>query len=318
MKRSRAFTLIEALAATALLAVVAVACMPVLQSAARIAKDPAAAVDPGALAALADRIAAEPEQFGLAEPAKQVSVLWPEDLGSGTEPASAVLYIDAEAGDRWVVAACSTRTALRWLPPPKDWKQPRRPRRGRSRARRAQRSNAELRCHRGISLIETLVALAVTAMLSVAVIGWTVSTAQVAAKAERSARAASAAESTLRLIAEDLATGDFAVETKAARGSDARTPPHAEVEGSSLVVRGRRSGGATVRRYTFDHARSSIVAVDSASDHADARDADRRTVASGVTEFTLREEGPRSGPKWLAVTIALDGADAVTRRMALP
>jgi prepilin-type N-terminal cleavage/methylation domain-containing protein len=83
----RAFTLVEALVATALLAIVAAACMPLLRAAAGGSdlSDGRASggvrMDRALLVALAERVARKPSAFGIdGSTSGSLPVAWPEDV----------------------------------------------------------------------------------------------------------------------------------------------------------------------------------------------------------------------------------------------
>lgn len=334
----RGFTLVEALAATMLLAVLAVACVPMLRASAESSHDPARAIDPGALGELADRVSVKPAEYGLAEDGPPVVVAWPEDLAHGASDATAAMHrvpareeepsrtanapgisggsggSEGSGGGAWIVVECGPRSAVRWIAPEalpaRSTRPAPRPRWGRA----ARRSRAVRR--RGITLVETLVALAVTSMLAVAVVGWTVGSVQHAAGATRSARDAAAAEGIVRLLREELASGD---EPKAGRESaNGRREPRVSVEGGALVVRGRRDPDAPVRTYRLDTRRQELVAVDGVRG---ARAGSESTVATRVSEFALREVAVGRGRdtrRVLVVDVAVGEGDRLERRIPIP
>ena len=128
MTGRRAFTLVETLAAAAILAVMAAACAPLLAQAMRAADDPAEQApgdwDALDLGRLADRIAEDPAAFGI-DPTGPVDALvgWPEATG---RPAVHVSRLDAEGEDgtedggstgAWLAMRCDGRIAVRWVAP---------------------------------------------------------------------------------------------------------------------------------------------------------------------------------------------------------
>ena len=178
---------------------------------------------------------------------------------------------------------------------------------------------------RGMTLVETLAALAITALLALAVVGWTVTSVRIAAGAERRVRADAAAESTIRLIREDLLTGDFAPPERARGARSDDEPPRVRASDGLLSISGRRPSagrGETVRRYMLDARTRSLVAMDLAP----GQDAQRPrpqdpVVARDVAEFRVREERAddrRKAPAAIVVTVRIEGGDAVTRRIPVP
>lgn len=336
----RGFTLVEALAATTLLAVLAVACVPILRASAESSHDPARAIDPGALGELADRVAAKPAEHGLSEDGTAVAVSWPEDLAHGAPEATVAMHLvpagedkssqaanaaatsggsggsggPGGSGGAWLVVECGPRSAVRWIAPEALPARSARPALRPRRARNARRSRDDRR--RGITLVETLVALAVTSMLAVAVVGWTVGSVQHAAGATRTARDAAAAEGIVRLLREELATGDEPKPVRESAGG--RREPRVSIEGGALTVRGRRDPGAPVRTYRLDTRRRELVAVDGVRG---ARAGSESTVATRVSEFALREVAVGRGldaRRVLVVDVAIGEGDRLSRRIPIP
>ncbi len=117
----RGLTLIETLAAAALLAAMAAACVPLLREAMRIGAPPpssgSAPFDRLDLAELATEIAGRPSAFGI-DPATERSwtVQWPlrPDL-----PSVEVMRLESRSdpvGAKWLVMRCGGATVLRWTP----------------------------------------------------------------------------------------------------------------------------------------------------------------------------------------------------------
>ena len=110
---------------------------------------------------------------------------------------------------------------------------------------------------RGLTMVELLVALSLLSAVMLAVASWTQVTARASADAAEPVRWRAAAENVLRLIHDDLVTGDFAGDSSAeGRG---RTPsPRVEVFVGELRLRTRAAGagagaiGPVTRRYAFD------------------------------------------------------------------
>lgn len=317
----RGFSLIEAVVATALLAMVCVACMPLLRSAAdatSFASGPRP--DRGILARLADRVASAPETFGIDESTTgEIAVLWPEDLRADPAghqldlPDATVTVIHpapgegiGETGDaplaRWLVLRADGETLTRWCMVARRSVDRQKRRQGRQARRVGPR-----RRHAGMTLIETLVALAITSVLATAVFAWTATAARVAhASVERGSREATVA-AVLRGIQDDLLCRD----SDAGSRGVGRRP--VSLDGGSLVVRTRAGSperrGPTVRRYRLDADTGTLEVEESGIERGSP--AARSTLARSVTrfEFSLSERGEE-----LVVTIAIGSGEPVQRR----
>lgn len=317
----RGFSLIEAVVATALLAMVCVACMPLLRSAAdatSFASGPRP--DRGMLARLADRVAAAPIKFGIDDgTAGEVAILWPEDLrgdpaGHQRDLSDATVTVIhpapgegiGETGEaplaRWLVLRADGETLTRWCTVARRSEV----RRQRRRGRQAQRFSSRPR-RAGLTLIETLVALAITSALATAVFAWTATAARVAhASVERASREATVA-AVLRGIQDDLLCRD----SDAGSRGVGRRP--VSLEGGAIVIRTRAGSperrGQTLRRYRFD-ANAGTLEVEESGIERGAPTA-RSTLARSVNRFevSLSEKGEE-----LVVTIAIGGGEPVERR----
>lgn len=128
MTTRRGLTLLEVLIATAMLAAMAVACLPLMQSAAAVFNEPTGEVDLDAFTELVDQVIAEPAAFGLtlATFESPTEFAWPADH---TQPAVVVHRIaragpvetedESSALDRgfWLVFTCGPWQLYRWHPP---------------------------------------------------------------------------------------------------------------------------------------------------------------------------------------------------------
>lgn len=117
----RGFTLVETLAAAALLAAMAAACVPLIAQAAAAARDASTDGEEGQpdavdLARFADQIAARPEAFGIdLASLEPVAVAWPE---GGTFAPVEVLRLECRTRPDegpWLLLRCGDRSALRWI-----------------------------------------------------------------------------------------------------------------------------------------------------------------------------------------------------------
>ena len=159
---------------------------------------------------------------------------------------------------------------------------------------------------RGLTMVETLLALSLLAVVMVAVISWIGVTARTGALAAEPARWRAAADAILSLVADDVTTGDF--------GSQAprRT---VQVIGRVLEIHTRRRGaapaGSIVRRYRLDERIGELQV----QDRSQSGRRTTRTVLTGVDEWTCAIDDER---RVLSVTIASDRGWSTTGRFPLP
>lgn len=117
----RGFTLVETLAAAALLAAMAAACVPLIAQAVAAARDASmdgAEVQPDAvdLARFADEIAARPGAFGIdLASLEPVAVSWPEDATLAPVEVSRLECRTRPDEGAWLLLRCGQRAALRWI-----------------------------------------------------------------------------------------------------------------------------------------------------------------------------------------------------------
>lgn len=332
--RRRAFTLIEALVATALLAVVAAACMPLLRSVAEGADfggahdESGVRIDRSLVVLLAERVSQKPSAFGIdATTSGELAVSWPEDIriqspetvewpGARIE----VLLPDATSSDadpskvsveeRWIVLRSGGEAVARWCSvPARAATGGRRPRRvGRNRHVTHRRS----RPRPGMTLIETLVAIAITSALATAVFAWTSTAARVAHAVSSRASSDATVEAVFRAISDDLLCRDTEPN---ARGAGRR---QVIVEGDRLTVRTRSGSpgarGPVVRRYSHlpsGNARGELRVTDTRPDGAVIES----VLARDVTRWSLAldEKG-----ETLSVELALGETAPIARRFLVP
>lgn len=315
----RAFTLVEALVATALLAIVASACMPLLRAAAQAGDlgsgrpTEGSRIDRTLVAALAERVALRPAAFGIdAATSGRLPVAWPEDIRQGSPDMAAwpeaeveVLVPDkagpdaepevGRAEDRWIILRSGGESVARWCPVPgRTGGSRRRPRRGRGgRVGAVRRTGSCARGHAGMTLVETLVAIAITAALATAVFGWTTTAARVAHAVSSRASSEATVEAVLRAISDDLLCRDMEPSSRAA----GRRP--AMVSGASLTIRTRSGSpgarGPVLRRYAADDLAHELRVTDTRPDGSQAeavlaRDVSRWRVSLGERGDTLEVE----------------------------
>jgi len=125
----RAMTLVEALAATVLLAVLAGACLPLMQQAMRSLREAdAAGFDVRDLSLMADAFVAEPEAFTTVpfDDMTEIEVAWPDTADRDPVRVERLVRVDAPATDTpdddddddhaWLVFSCGPFTVCRWVP----------------------------------------------------------------------------------------------------------------------------------------------------------------------------------------------------------
>ncbi len=111
---------------------------------------------------------------------------------------------------------------------------------------------------RGLTLIELLASLVVLSGVMLAVATWTRASTTLAAGASRTVHEQAGIESVLRLIAEDVATGDFEPQDRR------RNDPHVEVDDGVLIIRTRGTAsagepGPVVHTYSLDRVAGELV-----------------------------------------------------------
>lgn len=368
----RAMTLVEAVVATALLAVVAAATLPILTGAARAAgalatgEDARTSADDAArVRAAADQVAADPRlltqvdaveaggAMSFDEPAapvelpssgelrvplrdadgrvlEEVSVRF-EVLAMTTRDESARVkpVIDpavdsavdpaveaAPAAEiiRWVAFRLGDATAVRRI----AIKRGRRRARVRSQDQDHAQAQAHPRAHarrfgpaRGLTLVETLLAIAITSMLSVAVFAWSSMAVRVSDGVGARASADAVARAVLRAVEVDLASYDRPLDPQAA------VVPAIErvrAAGEGVLVLATRSSagelrGAVERTYRLEPGARVLASDDVAADGARVR----RVLATNVTLWTAALDRQRGE---VTVSIAIANGPEIVGRFA--
>jgi type II secretory pathway pseudopilin PulG len=342
----RAMTLVEAVVATALLAVVAAATLPILTGAARAAGALAAgegartSVDDAArVRAAADQVAADPRlltqgdageaggAMSFDEPAapvelpssgelrvplrdaegrvlEEVSVRF-EVLAMTARDESARVDPAAEAAPaaeliRWVAfrlgdATCVRRIAIK---------------RGRRRARVRAHARRVRPAH-GLTLVETLVAIAITSMLSVAVFAWSSMAVRVSDGVGARASADATARAVLRAVEVDLASFDRPLDPQSAA---LPAIERVRAAGEGVLVLATRSSagelrGAVERTYRLEPGARVLATEDVAAGGARVR----RVLATDVTLWTAAVDRQRGE---VTVSIAIANGTEVVGRFA--
>jgi type II secretory pathway pseudopilin PulG len=350
----RAMTLVEAVVATALLAVVAAATLPILTGAARAAGALAAgegartiADDAARVRAAADQVAADPRlltqgdageaggAMSFDEPAapvelpssgelrvplrdaegrvlEEVSVrfevlaMTARDESARVEPAvdpavdSSVEAAPAAEIIRWVAfrlgdATCVRRIAIK---------------RGRRRARVRAHARRVRPAH-GLTLVETLVAIAITSLLSVAVFAWSSMAVRVSDGVGARASADATARAVLRAVEVDLASFDRPLDPQSAA---LPAIERVRAAGEGVLVLATRSSagelrGAVERTYRLEPGARVLATEDVAAGGARVR----RVLATDVTLWTAAVDRQRGE---VTVSIAIANGTEVVGRFA--
>ncbi len=120
MTERRGMTLLEVLAATVLLAVLAGACVPILRHAARALNTAPASFDLRELAVLADAFVEGPSEFGVARDSipSEFELNWPESPERDPVTVRIVTPDAPNAEDLWLTFATHEWFVLRWMKRP--------------------------------------------------------------------------------------------------------------------------------------------------------------------------------------------------------
>ena len=114
MRYRRGLTLIEVLAATALLAMMAAACVPLLRQSMRAAREPEIPIEPYELAEIADGFLADISELGQ-EPGYG-EMPWPDNPERPPIAFEQLTSEDVGANHFWVTFTCAGLTVSRWVP----------------------------------------------------------------------------------------------------------------------------------------------------------------------------------------------------------
>ena len=120
MTSQRGLTLIEVLASTVLLTLIAATCVPLLRQAMEAAREPVRSIDLADLAELADRLVADPEAMESLGFESQQELPWP-DLADGPPvvitrfDAAGGRTADGEVNHTWLTFTCDGWSVSRWL-----------------------------------------------------------------------------------------------------------------------------------------------------------------------------------------------------------
>ena len=115
MRASRGLTLVEVLAATVLLAILAATCMPLLQRAMRALQTTKPPFELLELAQFADSLLADPSAFGVEAPSQlaELQALWPEHPDRSLITVRQLSASDPESDHAWLAFSCGGRAVCR-------------------------------------------------------------------------------------------------------------------------------------------------------------------------------------------------------------
>ena len=118
MREGRGLTLVEVLAATVLLAILAATCMPLLQRAMRALETIKQPFELLELAQFADSLLADPSAFGVEAPSQlaELQLSWPEQPDRSLITVRRLSASDPESDHAWLTFSCGGRAVYRWVP----------------------------------------------------------------------------------------------------------------------------------------------------------------------------------------------------------
>ncbi len=119
MRRRHGLTLVEVLASTVLLTLVAATCMPLLRQAMRGLREPATPFELLELVEFADAFVADPAAFGFDEiqpvdGEAQLESPWPQDPDRPAVAVRRLTVDDQDADHAWLTFTCDRWTVCRW------------------------------------------------------------------------------------------------------------------------------------------------------------------------------------------------------------
>ena len=117
MRHRRGLTLVEVLAATVLLAVMAAVCTPLLRQSMRALDQAPVPFAPHELAAVADTVAADPGRYG-AEGVEEITdqeIPWPDEPERPPITLRLIVPEGPETDHAWLALTCGGVTVHRWI-----------------------------------------------------------------------------------------------------------------------------------------------------------------------------------------------------------
>ena len=116
MRYGRGLTLIEVLASTALLAMMAAACVPLLRQSMRAAREPEHPIELLELAQIASGFLADPSALKLGQERGSREMPWPDHPERPPIAFERLTSEDVGANHAWVTFTCAGLTVSRWVP----------------------------------------------------------------------------------------------------------------------------------------------------------------------------------------------------------
>ena len=118
MRRHKGLTLLEVLAATVLLSMIAAACVPLLQQAMRHLHTPIESISIFDLAELADAFVADPAQFNVESIQSmddELPLPWPNFTDRPGILVHPMMADDPAVNHTWLRFSCADRSVYRWI-----------------------------------------------------------------------------------------------------------------------------------------------------------------------------------------------------------
>lgn len=120
MNNRRGLTLIEVLAATVLLSMIAASCVPLLRLAMNDLRHQDEPFDLIELSLFVDEVLAEPTEFNL-DPetfteSSDCQIDWPDSSDGNSVTMSRLINDDSTANHAWLKFSCNNQSVFRWIP----------------------------------------------------------------------------------------------------------------------------------------------------------------------------------------------------------
>ncbi|MHC4414373.1 MAG: type II secretion system protein [Planctomycetota bacterium] len=117
MRRRRGLTLVEVLASTVLLAILAATCMPLLRQAMRVLHEPESSFEMFDVSQFADRFIVHPGPGGikLLSEGDQLELPWPEHPDRAPITVRRMTAGETDTGRAWLTFSCEGRSVSRWV-----------------------------------------------------------------------------------------------------------------------------------------------------------------------------------------------------------
>ncbi len=116
MRYGRGLTLIEVPAATALLAMMAAACVPLLRQSMRAAREPEHPIELLELAEIASGFLSDPSSLELGQERGSAEIPWPDHPERPPIAFERLMSESVDADHAWMTFTCAGLTVSRWVP----------------------------------------------------------------------------------------------------------------------------------------------------------------------------------------------------------